>query len=293
MKTQRLIEMKPCSWEYEVSVDEDYKSAEWTKVKVGVGEKFPSDEVIGKDIQSKYSSDDWSILASDNYSNSKPSPPPLTRLVVPEEFRQSRFGSSWFSIDHDAKPTIKRKDMLECYGRYRCCFHPSIFTSKFSEDIERFLEESDKDSFTFPTYRKRICSTCKKKGKKLEFWITAERIPGMPVIENIVCTSCKDKHSLLSTLKVLTQEGDINLSVDILHMIRDYLKFPLHYQCLLSPEENDYECSILDRHGTFLDWVEFLHLAQDEDTIFYLINCNLDSSFYGYILKFDCQGDDL
>lgn len=36
--------------------------------------------------------------------------------------------------------------------------------------------------------------------------------------------------------------------------------------------------------SSHLDWVEFLHLDQEENSVEWLINCNIKSPLYGWIL---------
>jgi hypothetical protein len=39
------------------------------------------------------------------------------------------------------------------------------------------------------------------------------------------------------------------------------------------------------------DWLPFIYLALEEDSLYYAVNCNPDSKFYGYVLLYGHQGE--
>lgn len=97
------------------------------------------------------------------------------------------------------------------------------------------------------------------------------------------CDSCAKNFNALEN-EICICEFIINstkMISPIIRMILDYLKSPF---TLGKIDEKDRKI------GAFTDWVQFMFLYQDETSVAFLINCNLKSPLYSWVMTYDYCG---
>jgi hypothetical protein len=97
------------------------------------------------------------------------------------------------------------------------------------------------------------------------------------------CKDCADKFNMLPDLVNLISKYIPKIILDIIYIIRDYCKSPLTLDLIGSKRIQS---------SVFTDWIYFMSFYDfDSKLIYWFINCNLNSPFYGIVLSFTDKGD--
>lgn len=179
----------------------------------------------------------------------------INELIISKEFRESIFNNKF---------TINKK--LKCK-----------LDLTFAEDDINMFDIND-DELLKNTYTRfnwsYNCEQCRSKTS--DTLTPIDNIQGFQrTFDYSICQQCYDQNNNIV---------DLNLNKNMINIIKTYLNPIYTLKLHGSGEEYPYT-------STLFDWISFLVLDLEEDSINWLINSNPNSKYYGYIILYGHQGE--
>lgn len=154
-----------------------------------------------------------------------------------------------------------------------------IVINKFDQPIEDDINlfDIDDDQLFSDTYTRfnwsYTCDKCKK--DSINQFTPIDMIKGILLsFDYSICSDCYNKPDITY----------IKLNKNMINIVKSYLN-PI-YTLKVHESGNKYPYT-----STLFDWVLFLSFNLDEESLFWLINCNKNSKYYNYVLLFECQNE--
>jgi len=184
----------------------------------------------------------------------------INKLIIPKEFKESIFNNEF---------TINKK--LKC----------KLDLTFFEDEIDIFNindDELTKNTYTRFNWSYK-CEQCT--GKTSDTLTPIDNIQGFQrTFDYSICQQCYDQNNIVIDLG----DKNINLNKNMINIVKTYLTPIYTLKLHESGEEYPYT-------STLFDWISFLVLDLEEDSINWLINCNPNSKYYGYIILYGHQGE--
>jgi hypothetical protein len=205
----------------------------------------------------------------------------LNELILPDEFLDSILNNEFYFGNVESQPFKFHLTNPEM-GNY------NLITNRlylFFNSNEMNIYELDEDilfDLTFKLedyndfmYNKSYCSNCSFRNKKC-MYVAIDIIQGLPnTFDYSLCDLCYEN----------TEEFDIlKLPKDVSNIVKKYVKSIYKFSKYDSDKQHTYT-------STLFDWVCFCYLNREENSLYWLINCNKKSKFYGYILMYGHQSE--
>lgn len=210
----------------------------------------------------------------------------LNELTLPQEFRNSIFNNEFYHGNTELNEPFKFQIKDKYLGNYN--FITNRLYLYFNADemaIFNYIDDNQmfESTLIFNTNYGFYCCNCNiqfnyKQHINNDMYIAVDCIQGLyRNFDYRLCYTCYENIYNLNIIK------ETNLTRDISNIIKKYIKNTVYKL------ENFKTTYKFPYTSTLFDWICFMYLNREEDSIYWLINCNKKSKFYGYILMYGHQ----